>query len=644
MLDSERKVTSNNLFNILKVNNSILSDQDIYLFNEGNFLKSYEKLGCLIKDDGAYFSVWAPNASAVSVIGDFNSWNPNKSQMTPLDNSGLWTIFCENVKEYCHYKYLITNRDTGEKLEKIDPYAKYSEVRPKHASLTYDHTSYKWNDQVWINKQKNFYQGPANIYELHLGSWQHFSNEYPFFGVTYKKLADTLPQYLNEMGFTHVELLPFTEHPFDGSWGYQTTGYYSPTSRFGEPRDLMLLVDALHQADIGVILDWVPAHFATDSYGLHRFDGTHLYEHADPKKGFHPDWGTYIFNLGRKEVENFLISNALYWLEIFHIDGLRIDAVASMLYLDYSRKEGEWIPNKEGGRENLESIEFFKKLNSIIGREHPNVIMIAEESTAWPKVTKPTSEGGLGFGCKWNMGWMNDTLKYFSKDPIYRSYDHSNVTFSFSYTHTENYILPLSHDEVVHGKGSLLNKMPGDDWQKFANLRLLYTYMYSHPGKNLLFMGSELASLKEWSHERSLDWHLLNEGSNQGIKKLIQDLNLLTINESALHEADFDGNGFKWISGEDTLNSVLSFLRLSKDETILCLLNFTPIPRVDYEVGIPLAGKWQEIFNSDSFIYGGTNTGNLGFCQTQPKGIHGYADSLKLTLPPLSGLLLKKIK
>lgn len=620
---------------------TLLTPHDLYLLGEGNFLKSYEKLGCILKDGGAYFSVWAPNAGSISVVGDFNSWDSSKSRMSPLESSGIWTIFIEGVKEFHHYKFIITNRDTGEVQEKTDPYAHYAEIRPKCASMAYDITNYSWKDKEWTTNKKNFYKSPANIYEIHLGSWKHFNDDYPFYGVTYKKLAETLPSYLNEMGFTHLELIPITEHPFDGSWGYQTTGYYSPTSRYGEPRDVMYLIDALHQANIGVILDWVPAHFATDNYSLHRFDGTYLYEHADPKKGFHPDWGTFIFNLGRKEVENFLISNALYWLDTFHIDGLRIDAVASMLYLDYSREEGAWIPNQHGGRENLESLEFFKKLNSIIGQTHPSAVIIAEESTAWPKVTKDVVGGGLGFGCKWNMGWMNDTLKYFSKDPVYRSYEHNNVTFSFSYTHTENYILPLSHDEVVHGKGSLINKMPGDEWQKFANLRLLYTYMHAHPGKNLLFMGAELAPYSEWSHEKSLDWHLLEYGPHQGINRIVKDLNHLTLAEPALYEFDFDGAGFRWISGEDNLNSVISFLRHSADETILCMMNFTPVPRIDYEVGIPIEGEWKEIFNSDSFIYGGSNKGNLGLIHSQDKHKHGYDKSLKLTLPPLSGILLK---
>ncbi len=621
--------------------NQLLSSQDLYLLGEGNFLKSYEKFGCTLSENGAYFSVWAPNASEIAVVGDFNSWDPSRNQMFSLESSGVWSTYVEGVKEFDHYKFVITNRATGEIFEKNDPYAKYSEIRPKSASLAYDNTKYQWNDSEWQNQTKNFYKSPANIYEIHLGSWQHYSDNYPFFGVTYKQLAETLPAYLNDMGFTHLELLPITEHPFDGSWGYQTTGYFSPTSRYGEPRDLMFLIDALHQANISVILDWVPAHFATDSYSLHRFDGTYLYEHADPKKGFHPDWGTYIFNLGRKEVENFLISNALYWLDVFHIDGLRIDAVASMLYLDYSRKDGEWIPNEYGGRENIESLEFFKKLNSIIGQKHPEAVIIAEESTAWPKVTKPVIDGGLGFGCKWNMGWMNDTLEYFSKDPIYRSFEHNQVTFSFSYTHTENYILPLSHDEVVHGKGSLINKLPGDEWQKFANLRLLYTYMYAHPGKNLLFMGSELASYQEWSHERSLDWSLLNHDSHKGIQRIVKDLNHLAIRENALQELDFDPSGFSWISGEDNKNSVISFLRRSKKETILCMMNFTPVPRIDYEVGIPFEGEWEEIFNSDSYIYGGSNKGNLGLLNSQNIPKHGHNASLKLTLPPLSGILLK---
>lgn len=618
----------------------LLTPHDLFLLGEGNFLKSYEKLGCTLTETGAYFSTWAPNASEISVVGDFNSWDISKNKLSSLESSGVWSTFIEGVKEFDHYKFIITNRDTGEMLEKNDPYAHYTEIRPKSASLAYNISNYSWNDAKWNNNQKNFYRNPANIYEIHLGSWRHFNGDYPFYGVTYKKLAETLPCYLKDMGFTHLELIPITEHPFDGSWGYQTTGYFSPTSRYGEPRDLMYLIDTLHQEGIGVILDWVPAHFATDSYSLHRFDGTYLYEHADPKKGFHPDWGTFIFNLGRKEVENFLISNALYWLDVFHIDGLRIDAVASMLYLDYSREQGDWIPNQYGGRENLESLEFFKKLNSIIGQKYPDAVIIAEESTAWPKVTKPVVDGGLGFGCKWNMGWMNDTLKYFSKDPIYRSFEHNNVTFSFSYTHTENYILPLSHDEVVHGKGSLLNKMPGDEWQKFANLRLLYTYMYAHPGKKLLFMGSELASHSEWSHERSLDWWLLDHEPHQGIQRIVKDLNYLAINETALHELDFESSGFKWVSGEDNKNSAISFLRFSSQDTILCLMNFTPVPRIDYEVGVPLAGEWKEIFNSDSYIYGGSNKGNLGLIKSQDRSMHGFEKSLKLTLPPLSGILL----
>ncbi len=634
---------------------SKVSKEDLFLFNQGSLFKGYKSLGCHLlgsfnkeqKKIGANFTVWAPNAEYVSVIGDFNGWNSAASSLQRLESSGLWSGHIAEAHEGDCYKYFIKS-NTGEVLEKADPYAFFSEVRPRTASKIYSLDGYDWQDKQWIESKntKDIYSSPVSIYELHLGSWRYFEHDQnpEFRGVTYHRLAETLPQYLNDLGFTHVEFLPVSEHPYDGSWGYQTTGYFSVNSRFGTPKEFMYLVDKLHQAGIGVILDWVPAHFATDEHSLARFDGTYLYEHEDPRQGYHPDWGTYIFNFGRKEVSSYLISNAMFWLEMFHIDGLRIDAVASMLYLDYSRKADSWIPNKYGGRENLEAMTFLQSLNAEVYREFPNTLMIAEESTAWPKVTKPTSEEGLGFGFKWNMGWMNDTLRYFEKDPIYRSFEHSTITFSMVYSHNENFILPLSHDEVVHEKKSLINKMPGDEWQKFAHLRLLLSYMYAHPGKKLLFMGSELAMWEEWSHERDLPWGLLQYPNHSGVSSLVKDLNKILVSSPALHELDFSHEGFQWLSVDDYSNSSISFLRFDKERKspIIAVFNFTPIVREEYRIGVPTAGEWEEIFNSDSNIYGGSNLGNLGKVISDPIPCHGFPNSICIKLAPLGAFLLTK--
>jgi len=628
---------------------SILSKDDVFLFNEGTHYQLYKHLGAhpLEKNGkkGFHFAVWAPNAESVSVVGDFNDWNTENHKLRQIHiGSGIWEGFIANLEKEDKYKYHIQSRYQKYSVNKRDPYAFYGEKPPLTASILWD-LKYQWHDQLWMKERKenNQLDQPFSIYEVHIGSWRRkLKPENDF--LNYRELAVELAQYCKESGFTHLELLPVTEHPFYGSWGYQTVGYFSPTSRYGTPQDFMHFVDYMHQQGIGVILDWVPSHFPSDEHGLVYFDGTHLYEHADPRQGFHPDWNSYIFNYGRKEVQSFLISSAFFWLDYYHVDGLRVDAVASMLYLDYSRKEGEWIPNRYGGRENLEAISFIKKLNEASYYYFPGIQMIAEESTAWPMVSRPIYLGGLGFGMKWNMGWMHDTLSYFSKDPIYRKYHHQELTFSLIYAFNENFVLSLSHDEVTHGKKSLLEKMPGDDWQKFANLRLLFGYMFAHPGKKLLFMGSEFGQRREWQHDYSLDWHILEDEKHAGLLKWVQDLNHVYKEEKSLHEVDFDSSGFQWIESNDWNHSVLAFLRKSKkgEESILAICNFVPTPWYNYRIGVTENGIWQEILNSDSSLYGGSGLGNMGKVKPTPTPMHGFDFSINVTIPPLGILFLKK--
>ena len=578
---------------------SRLTDEDIFLFKSGSHFRLYDKLGAHVMEvdgvKGTLFSVWATSAKAVSVIGDFNAWNPTGHPLSVRwDESGIWEGFVSGVKTGMCYKYRVESCNGDFTVDKGDPYAYLWEVPPKTASVVWN-LEYEWQDQSWMNKRKdrNALNSPMSVYEVHLGSWKRKPDN-PFHSLSYRELAEELPKYVKDMGLTHVELMPVMEHPFFGSWGYQITGYFSPSNRYGTPQDFMFLVDSFHQQDIGVIVDWVPSHFPSDEHGLVYFDGTHLYEHADSKKGFHPDWSSYIYNYGRNEVRAFLVSNAVFWLDKYHIDGLRVDAVASLLYLDYSRKEGEWIPNEYGGRENLEAIHFLKTLNEEVYSSFPDVQMIAEESTAWPMVSRPTYLGGLGFGLKWNMGWMNDTLRYFSKDPIYRKHHHNELTFSMIYAFTENFVLSISHDEMVHGKRSLLNKMPGDDWQKFANVRLLFGYMFSHPGKKLLFMGSEFGQWDEWNHDGSLDWYLLETPRHAHLQRTLKDLNAIYKNHPSLYEDDFTSEGFEWIDGGDWESSIICFLRKDKlaREKIMSVCNFTPTPRHDYRVGVTDDGEW----------------------------------------------------
>jgi 1,4-alpha-glucan branching enzyme len=629
---------------------SLLTAQDIYLFKQGNHFRLYEKLGAHIAStdgvEGAHFAVWAPNADKVSVIGEFNNWNMEAHPLTAReDRSGIWEGFVGAVSHGASYKYHINSRYNRYSADKGDPYAFRWESPPKTASTVWD-LSYSWGDGEWMRNRAtaNRLDRPFAIYEVHLGSWRRAPEGGNRF-LTYREMAPYLVDYVQEMGFTHVEFLPVMEHPFYGSWGYQIVGYFAPTARFGDPQDFMYLVDLLHQNGIGVILDWVPSHFPDNEHGLIYFDGTHLYEHADPKQGFQPEWKSYIFNYGRSEVRAFLISNAFFWLDRYHVDGLRVDAVASMLYLDYGRKAGEWIPNKFGGRENLEAIAFIKRFNEAVYKDFPDVQTIAEESTAWPMVSKPTYAGGLGFGLKWNMGWMHDTLSYFSQDPIFRKYHHNQLTFSLWYAFFENFLLSLSHDEVVFGKGSLLRKMPGDDWQKFANLRLLFGYMHGHPGKKLLFMGGEFGQWDEWYHEKSLDWHLLGYPFHQGMQRWVKDLNRFYRGEPALYELDFALEGFEWIDFRDSESSVISFVRKSqsRDDIILVVCNFTPIPRKNYRVGVPRNGFWMEALNSDAKLYGGSGYGNMGGAESSPIPFHGRYHSLSLTLPPLAVLFFKSI-
>jgi 1,4-alpha-glucan branching enzyme len=627
---------------------NLLTEHDIFLFKEGTHGRLYQKLGShLLAVDGVqgtHFAVWAPNAERVSVIGDFNRWDPHAHPLRARDDgSGIWEGFIPAVRQGALYKYWIASRYRGYRVDKGDPFAFRWELPPQTAAQVWD-LDYSWGDTAWrqARHNTNTLAAPFTIYEVHLGSWRRVpeqGNRY----LTYRELAFQLAEYVKEMGFTHVELLPVMEHPFYGSWGYQTIGYFAPTARYGTPQDLMFLVDHLHQQGIGVILDWVPSHFPNDEHGLAYFDGTYLFEHADPKQGYHPEWNSYIFNYGRHEVCAFLLSSALFWLDHYHIDGIRVDAVASMLYLNYARGEGEWIPNPHGGKENLEAIRFIRQLNEAIYRDHPEAQTIAEESTAWPMVSRPVYLGGLGFGMKWNMGWMHDTLNYLAQDPIHRKYSHDQLSFSLWYAFYENFMLPLSHDEVVHGKASLIGKMPGDDWQKFASLRLLFGYMYGHPGKKLLFMGGEFAQWREWNHDESLHWHLLQYPMHQGIQRWISDLNQLYRLEPALHELDFAAAGFEWIDVHNAEQSVIGFIRKAKstDTLILVVANFTPVPRLSYRVGAPRGGWWQEILNSDAELYGGRGHGNLGGVEAAPVPAHGRYYSLSLSLPPLGILFLK---
>ncbi len=627
----------------------LLTDFQLHLFAEGTFYKAYETLGAHIRTvdhvTGVHFVVWAPNAARVSVVGDFNRWDGRCHPMTNRGATGLWELFIPDLPEGTLYKYEIRSRYHDAILVKADPYARASELRPRTASVVRDLSGYAWHDGGWMESRArwNPLTAPISIYEVHLGSWMRVPEEQNRW-LTYRELADKLVPYAKDLGYTHLELMPVTEHPFDGSWGYQATGYFSATSRYGSPKDFMAFVDAAHQAGLGVIMDWAPAHFPDDPHGLATFDSTHLYDHADPRLGYHPDWHSRIFNYGRPEVRTFLLNSALFWLDQYHIDGLRVDAVASMLYLDYGRNSGEWIPNEFGGRENLAAVSFLKELNVLAHREFPGAITIAEESTAWPGVSRPTYTGGLGFTFKWNMGWMHDMLEYFGHDPIHRRYHQNQITFGLLYAFTENFVLALSHDEVVHGKRTLLDKMPGDLWQRFANLRTLYGYMYAHPGKKMLFMGGEFGQWREWNHDTSLDWHLCQEAPHRGLQRLIGDLNRLYREEPALHEVDFDWTGFQWVDFHDADNSVIVFLRKAQDQrnAIVCVCNFTPVPRLGYRIGVPEGGWYREVFNSDAAEYGGSNVGNFGGVSSVENPCHGLPYSLTLSLPPLSALFFKR--
>ncbi len=628
---------------------AFLTDFDLHLLAEGKHYRSYEKLGAHLREidgiQGVQFAVWAPNAREISVIGDFNGWQTGTNPLPVHHSTGIWEGFIPAIGPGTLYKYHVVSQYDDYRADKADPYGFAAEIRPNTASKVWDLTGYEWGDDAWIEARSRAQalDAPISVYEVHLGSWARVPEEGNRW-LTYREMAARLPQYLHDMGFTHVEFLPVTEHPFDGSWGYQTVGYFAPTSRFGSPQDFMYLVDTLHQNGIGVILDWVPAHFPTDEHGLGYFDGTHLYEHADPRQGQHPDWGTFVFNFGRNEVRNFLISNALFWFDVYHVDGLRVDAVASLLYLDYGRKQGEWIPNRYGGRENLDAVDFLRNLNEAAYGAYPGAMMMAEESTAWPGVSRPNYLGGLGFGFKWNMGWMHDMLDYMSQDSIYRSYHHNRLTFSLMYAFSENFVLPLSHDEVVHGKGSMIGKMPGDDWRKFANLRLLYGYMLAHPGKKLLFMGDEFGQWKEWNHDQSLDWDLLNYPMHHGLQRWVRDLNTLYRGQPACHQRDSEAGGFEWIDCNDSQRSIVAFRRKGYDPEgeIVFVCNFTPVPRQNYRIGVPSRGDWEEILNGDAVLYGGSGQGNLGNVGTAPIPMHNQPWSLNLTLPPLAMVAFKR--
>ena len=625
---------------------SVLTDLDLHLFGEGNHHHIQQKLGAHeeVRDGvpGVRFALWAPNAQRVSVVGEFNQWDGRRNVMERRAQSGVWETFVPQAKVGDLYKFELVGAHGGV-LMKADPYAFQMQLRPASASIVANIDGYRWNDDEWLAQRREWdpLRAPISIYELHPGSWRRSWHRKPAF-LSWDELADQLIPYVLDMGYTHVELVGVAEHPFDGSWGYQVLGHYAPTARHGSPEDFMRFVDRLHQAGIGVFMDWVPAHFPRDGHGLADFDGTALYEHADPRRGEHQEWGTKIFNYGRNEVRNFLIANALFWIEHYHIDGLRVDAVASMLYLDYARKAGEWIPNKHGGHENLDAVEFLKSLNLAVYRDYPDTQTIAEESTAWPGVSRPVYLGGLGFGLKWNMGWMHDTLKYFQTNPIFRKYEHNKLTFSLIYAFTENFTLPLSHDEVVHGKGSLIGKMSGDEWQQFANLRLLLGYMWGHVGKKLLFMGGEIAQRSEWNHEQSLEWHVLQYPLHDGVRKWMRDLNRLYRDTPALFQKDFTGDGFEWIDCNDSDSSTLAFLRKgnSPDDVVLVLCNFTPVPRDNFQIGVPRGGEWRERLNSDAQEYGGGGIGNFGVVHAAPLPSHGRHHSLTLRLPPLATLFL----
>jgi 1,4-alpha-glucan branching enzyme len=627
----------------------VLTDFDLHLLGEGTHHRAFQKLGAhrvtIGTTAGVHFAVWAPNADRVSVIGDFNGWDGRVHSMRLLAPSGIWEIFIPDLGEGEKYKFEIRARG-GTILKKTDPYGVAFEVPPQSAALVHDISRYEWHDTAWMAERPahgTWLEQPMAVYEVHLGSWARVPEEGNRF-LTYREMAHRLVPYVKDMGFTHIELLPVMEHPFSGSWGYQVLGFFAPTSRFGPPEDFKLFVDVCHQAGLGVILDWVPGHFPKDAHGLAKFDGTALYEHEDPRQGEHQDWGTLIFNYGRHEVRNFLLSNALFWLEEYHIDGLRVDAVASMLYLDYSRQPGQWVPNAYGGRENLDAITFLQQLNSLTHGEHAGTLTAAEESTAFPGVSRPVHLGGLGFTFKWNMGWMHDILKYMHEDPIHRRWHHNLVTFSALYMHSENFILPFSHDEVVHGKGSMLDKVPGDVWQKRASLRMLYGYMYGHPGKKLLFMGNEFGQWREWNHDRSLDWHLLDDPAHEALRRYVQALNWHYHAEPALHQVDFDPAGFRWIDCNDNENSVVSILRFARNraECVAMVFNFTPVVRTQYRIGVPEPGFYAELLNSDASNYGGSNVGNGGGVDAEPIAAHGFDQSLRLTIPPLGCLLLKK--
>jgi len=630
------------------VKHSLMTEDDVYFFREGTHCSLYEKLGAHVATikgrNGTHFAVWAPNARKVTVIGDFNEWDGDHHELVQYwPDTGIWEGFIPGVTSGAAYKYRVESKNGIQ--DKGDPFAFFWEMPPGNASIVQD-TDFLWSDNEWIassRKEANALDSPISIYEVHPGSWmRHADEDRSFLG--YREMADELVRYLRQTNFTHVEFLPVMEHPFYGSWGYQTLGYFAPTARYGTPKDFMYLVNELHRAGFGVILDWVPSHFPADAHGLAQFDGTHLYEHQDPRLGFHPDWKSSIFNYGRNEVRSFLTSSANFWIDRYHADGLRVDAVASMLYLDYSRKDGEWIPNKYGGRENIDAIEFLKQMNRIIHDHHEGVLTIAEESTAWPMVTRPVEVGGLGFDLKWNMGWMHDILGYMSKDPLYRKYHHDTLTFSIWYAFSENFVLPLSHDEVVHGKGSLLGKMPGDDWKKFANLRLLLGYMYAHPGKKLLFMGGEFGQWSEWNHDAGLDWHLTEYENHRQLQRWLEDVNKLYREEPSLHGLDANPAGFAWVDFRDWENSAISFLRKgdAPGGEILVICNFTPVPRHNYRIGVPESGFWKEILNSDAKNYGGSGQGNFGGVETTPVPYHGYDQSISLVLPPLSVTFFKK--
>ena len=623
-----------------------LTDFELYLHAEGRFWEIYEKFGAHPVErngvSGANFVVWAPNARRLSVVGDFNSWDARIHPMGQHGETGVWEVFIPGVKVGHKYKYDLKSHLHEYTAQKIDPYGFFAERRPHTASIIVDLSEYSWEDEAWLTSRASAdpLREPMSIYEVHLGSWQRKEGNR---WLTYRELADKLVAYVTEMGYTHIEFMPVAEHPFDGSWGYQVTGYYAPTSRYGLPSDFMYLVDQCHQHNIGVIVDWVPAHFPKDGHALSFFDGTHLYSHKDPRQGEHPDWGTYIFNYGRNEVRNFLIANALFWLDKYHIDGLRVDAVSSMVYLNFSREDGEWIPNEYGGNENLPAVQFLQEANAVIHEKFPGAITIAEESTAWPLVSRPTYLGGLGFTFKWNMGWMHDTLSYMSKDPVYRKWEHHKLTFAMVYAYNENFVLSISHDEVVHGKGSLMGKFVGDWWQKFAQLRLLWGYQYTHPGKKLNFMGGDIGQWAEWSETRSLDWHLLDLPTHDQLNQFVRDLNHLYKSQPALYERDYSPEGFQWIEANDAENSIYSYLRFARDKSdfLVVACNFTPVPRENYRVGVPKAGFYDEIINSDAEIYGGGNIGNFGGFRTDNIGAHGHAQSLNLRIPPFGMVILK---